>query len=421
MTDIPAEKKTGFVKSESGKRLSAMMAGDYMDLHRRAGEGAFVVWIAIVVPAEIFLGFNNVVIAVPESHAAMSAGKGVGPLQCGKAEAAGYSPDLCSYARIDIGTAFDGGKDSPSMGLPRPHLLVSNTNNCALLAKWFDVYRREWNVPHFVLDVPFCYGPQSAEGLDYILDQFSELIGTVERLSGQTFHPERVAEAVARSSEAIRQWKRFVGLAARRPSAVTAFDTFVQMAPILTSRGRPELAEHYRLLVDETEARAARGIVPVPGERFRLLWDNIAPWHQLRSMSSRLASLDANIVAASYTYCVGSLEGQVGLFDYDGGDPLRHLARLQNFSVCPQGLALRSKAMTEAVAAFSIDGIVFASNRSCKVYSLMQMDQLSLVSERTGVPAVMIDVDHADVRKYSEEAAFARIEALLERIDARRT
>ena len=58
-----------------------------MQLHQRAAEGAFVVWIAIIVPAEIFAGFENVVFAVPESHAAMSAGKGVGMLQCEKAEA----------------------------------------------------------------------------------------------------------------------------------------------------------------------------------------------------------------------------------------------------------------------------------------------------------------------------------------------
>jgi len=48
------------------------------------------------------------------------------------------------------------------------------------------------------------------------------------------------------------------------------------------------------------------------------------------------------------------------------------------------------------------------------------MDLLKRVSERLNVPSVMIDVDHADVRKYSEEATFTRIEALLEIIDVKR-
>ena len=415
-----ASVKSGHQKSAAGKRLSKIMFNDYMNLHQKAGEGAFVIWIAIVVPAELFSGFDNVVYAVPESHAAMSAGKGVGPLQCEKAEKMGYSMDLCSYARIDLGTAFDGGKDSPTMGLPKPHLLVSNNNNCSLLVKWFDIYHRTWGVPHFLLDVPFCYGPQNPHDLDYIVSQYRDLIRTIETLSGQAFHVDRVREALERTSDALSSWKRFLKAAASRPSGLTAFDSFVQMAPYLTSRGTKALADHYRLLAEETEENIARGIFPVPNERYRLLWDNIAPWHQLSKMSSRLASLDANLIAASYTYCIGTLEGELDLYEYDGGDPLAYLARIQNCSICPHGLTLRYKAMRSAIESLGIDGVIFASNRSCKVYSVMQMDMLKRVTSEIGIPAVMIDVDHADMRKYSEEQSFTRIEALLELIEARR-
>ncbi len=63
---------------------------------------------------------------------------------------------------------------------------------------------------------------------------------------------------------------------------------------------------------------------------------------------------------------------------------------------------------------------MFASNRSCKPYSVTQMDQQKFMSEHLGIPAVMIDVDHADVRKYSKESSYTRLEALLEMIDAKR-
>lgn len=414
------KRSEGFSKNTSGKRLSRLMTEYYQSLHQRASEGAFVVWIAIVVPAELFAGFDNVVYAVPESHAAMSAGKGVGPLQSEKAEQMGYSADLCSYARIDLGTAFDGGRDSPTFGLPKPDLLVSNNNNCSLLVKWFDVYHRQWGVPHFILDVPFCYARQGGDDLEYILSQFHDLIGAIERLSGQRFEIDRVREAVKLSSDAYREWRRFLGFASHRPSGITAFDSFVQMAPILTSRGTPELRDHYRLLAEETEERVARGMFPVPQEKYRLYWDNIAPWHQLRKMSSRLAGYGANITTASYTYCIGTTEGETELFPFRGDDPLAYLARSQNFSVCPYGMALRGKAMREAVRQNGIDGIVFASNRSCKVYSLMQIDQMELIKRELDIPCVMIDVDHADVRKYSESNAFLRIEALLEMIDSQR-
>ncbi|PIP37616.1 MAG: 2-hydroxyglutaryl-CoA dehydratase, partial [Desulfobacterales bacterium CG23_combo_of_CG06-09_8_20_14_all_51_8] len=170
----------GLMKTESGRRLTQILTDDYMNLHGKASKGAFVVWVAIIVPIELFKGFDNVVFAVPESHAALSAAKGVGMLQCEKAEHSGYSMDICSYARIDIGTAMSGGKDSPTFGLPRPNLLVADNNNCSLLVKWFDVYHREWGVPHFILDVPFCYEMQKETDLKYIVAQFRDLIRTIE-------------------------------------------------------------------------------------------------------------------------------------------------------------------------------------------------------------------------------------------------
>ncbi len=404
-------------KTNSGKSLTNLMIKSYLGDYEKAANGAFVVWIAIMVPAEIFAGFDNIVYSVPESHAAMNAGKGVGPLQCEKSERLGYSMDLCSYARIDIGSTFDKGNDSPVGGLPMPDLIISNTNNCSLLVKWFEVYSRELNIPHFVLDVPFCYEPQTEKDLNYIISQYQDMIRLIESLSGQKFQIEKVEEAVTYSAMAMEQWKEFLTYAKHRPSGITAFDTFVQMAPYLTIRGTKDLVHHYELLTLETKERVENNLFPVPEEKYRLFWDNIAPWHQLRKMSARLISMNANIVGATYTSCMGGKEGNYDLIQYNGSDPLRHLAKIQNGSVCPSGLKLRTQAMKEALEDLQIDGVVFASNRSCKPYSITQMDQAQEITRQAGIPTVMIDVDHADERNYSEENVFMRIEALLENIE----
>jgi benzoyl-CoA reductase/2-hydroxyglutaryl-CoA dehydratase subunit BcrC/BadD/HgdB len=80
---------------------------------------------------------------------------------------------------------------------------------------------------------------------------------------------------------------------------------------------------------------------------------------------------------------------------------------------------LRYKAISEMIDRFSIDGIVFASNRSCKVYSVMQMDLKRRLAASHDIATVMIDVDHADVRKYSEEKVFIQLEAMLETIEGK--
>jgi len=399
-------------KSQADKHLSKIMIQGYMDLHQKASNGAFCVWIAINVPSEIFAGFDNMVYAVPESHAAMCAGKGIGADMCEKAENIGYSMDLCSYARIDIGNSTDNGKDSPTFGLPKPDLLISNNNNCALLAKWFDVHHRQWDVPHFIMDIPFCYTPQQAKDHAYIVSQIKDLIGYMEKLSGQKFDINGFKDAVQNSWNGIVQWKRFLNTAKNKPSPITAFDSFVHMAPFLTLRGTQALKTHFKLLADEADRKLENQQYPVPNEKYRLFWDNIAPWHQLRKMSRRLAELDANIVGASYTSCMGTVEGSFDLHVWDNDDPFDYIARTMNAYMCPHGMTLRHASMKKAIDEFSVDGVIFASNRSCKPYSITQLDQ----KKRCSVPAVMIEVDHADVRKYSEESTFIRLETLLERI-----
>ncbi len=199
------------------------------------------------------------------------------------------------------------------------------------------------------MDVPFCYGPQQAKDVDYMVRQFSDLIDLISRLTGQRFDIEKTRQALAFTDEANRQWKRFYDLARTRPSAITAFDTFVHMAPYVVYRGTRTLVDHFTMLADEAERQLADGIYPVPDEKYRLLWDNIAPWHQLRAMSTRLKDLSANIVYATYTSCIGSAEGQIDAIELIDPDPLRNVARMQNFTICSYGLDLRFQAMARLI------------------------------------------------------------------------
>lgn len=417
MSDSSKQKS---IKTKAGEHLSSVMKEFYIGQHMDAMKGKFCVWAAIIVPIELLRGFD-IIVAIPENYSAMTAGKGLGGKQCERSHMLGFSPDLCSYARIDFGNNLYPPNDSPMPGLPKPDLMITDNNNCSLLAKWFDVYHREFNIPHFILDVPFCYNQQEEDSLDYILSQYKDLIRIIEQMTGQKYDIEKTREAMNYSNEALKHWKRFMQAASHKPSGITAFDSFVQMATFVTLRGTPQLVEQYKLLADETEERLAENIFPVPNEKYRLLWDNIAPWHQLRKMSNRLMELNANIVYATYTSCLGTIEGGIDLYEFDGIDPLKHLARTQNFSVCPYGLELRYKVLEKLVQQYAIEGIVFANNRSCKVYSLMQLDLQKRMMEKLNIPCVMVDVDHADETRYSEEGVFIRIEALLEQIDKQKS
>ena len=81
------------------------------------------------------------------------------------------------------------------------------------------------------------------------------------------------------------------------------------------------------------------------------------------------------------------------------------------------GHKLRSvKRMAEE---FQLDGVMLHSDRSCKPYSLGQMDQRERLVNEIGLPAVLVDADHSDPRSFSEKQTEARLEAFIETMEAR--
>ena len=79
-----------------------------------------------------------------------------------------------------------------------------------------------------------------------------------------------------------------------------------------------------------------------------------------------------------------------------------------------QSLQMRAETIVDLVRRFDVDGVVFHSNRSCKPYSLGQYDIRSIVTERTGVPGLLIEADMCDTRAYTEGPIKTRIQAFME-------
>jgi benzoyl-CoA reductase/2-hydroxyglutaryl-CoA dehydratase subunit BcrC/BadD/HgdB len=57
--------------------------------------------------------------------------------------------------------------------------------------------------------------------------------------------------------------------------------------------------------------------------------------------------------------------------------------------------------------------VLLHSDKSCKPYSLGQIDQRDRISCELGVPA-LLQADHDEARVYSEERGRTRMEALIE-------
>jgi len=66
---------------------------------------------------------------------------------------------------------------------------------------------------------------------------------------------------------------------------------------------------------------------------------------------------------------------------------------------------------------YHLDGVILHSDRSCKPYSMGQIDQRDLVIRECGVPALLIDADHNDPRIYLEQQTAARLDAFIEMLE----
>ena len=366
-------------------------------------------WVTSGAPVEILIGMG-VATVYPENYGALLGAERAAVPLSRIAEERGYSPDLCSYARCQIGSVLDP-RNAPQGGLPKPDLLVASNNICGTVIKWHQVLAQELNVPFFLLDAPYQHGPRLPEHTaNYVAAQLEELIAWIQRHTGRSLNERRFAQALVYSNEAVKLWRDVRDLCQAKPSPLNAPDLFLAMAPIVVLRGTKDAVTYYRKLKAEVEGRVARGEGAIFEERYRLLWDNIAIWYRLFRLFNLFASAGACFVVDTYTNAWSA--------SVDVDEPILGLARTYSTVYINQSLQARSEQMKDMVQRFAVDGIVFHSNRSCKPYSLGQYDLLEQVTAHTGVPGLVLEADMCDTRLYADEPIKNRIQAFLDILEA---
>jgi len=390
---------------ESGRKLRELMSVHY--LSGRYADGVVpVAWVTSGFPVEPLraLGFHAV---YPENHAAVCSVKRLVPELSAAVERLGYSRDLCGYARADLGCAVTG--TTPAGRLPKPDLLCCCTNICQTVLYWFKALADRFRVPLAVIDAPFLYGGAQPRHLEYFAGQLRDLTDAAARIAGRAADPSAIAETVRLSREGSLLWAECLSAGRAVPSPWTGFDAFFHMAPIVALRGTKECNGYYRMLRDELNDRVSRGVGGIADERVRLLWDNLPVWHHLRLLSALLAENGFNVVCS--TYAAAWAEAGAAI---DPADPEGSMARAYLNVLLNRDLPYRLSFMKRLCAEFGATGAILHSDRSCKPYSIGQVDlQRRLVAE-SGVRTLLLEADHADPRSWSGEQAGHRLAAFME-------
>ena len=312
---------------------------------------------------------SGLLLLYPENHAAICGTARVAVDLCQVAEAAGYSRDLCSYVRTDLGSLYSG--KTPVGRLPRPDLLVACTNICQTVLFWYRVLAEHFQVPLVIVDTPFVYGEDAPpHALQYVGTQIDEAIAVAEQVAGRALN-DRSFEAVAvRSRRATELWLEIMQRNRHVPAPISVFDQFVLMAPIVELRGQASTVDFYGAMLAEVDARIRAGVAAVPGERYRVLWDNLPIWYRLRAVAELLAERGIAVVASTYTNAWGELAPYL-----DPAAPRELMIRAYTYPILNRGSGHKLRTMQRMIEDYSLDGVILHSDRSCKPYSLGQMDQ----------------------------------------------
>ncbi|RMF09743.1 MAG: 2-hydroxyacyl-CoA dehydratase, partial [Candidatus Neomarinimicrobiota bacterium] len=133
------------------KKLKPLLTSYYQSLT------APVAWCTSAGPAEILraLGFR---VYFPENHGAMLGASRTAERYIPVAHQLGYTGEICSYLTSDIGAWLK--QETPLTraygiaSVPKPDLLVFNTNQCREIKEWFSFFAEKFSAPIFGIHSP---------------------------------------------------------------------------------------------------------------------------------------------------------------------------------------------------------------------------------------------------------------------------
>ncbi len=365
-----------------------------------------VAWVTSGAPSELFRAMDFYVY-YPENHSAVCGTMRQCVSLASYAEEAGYARDLCSYARTDIGAVLSG--KTPVGRLPKPDVLMACTNICQTVLFWYRVLAQHFQVPLILIDTPFVYAQIEDHAVEYVKRQLEDAVSIVERIAGKPLKWSRLQKVTQLSKATSELWLEILYTARHVPAPLSVFDQFIQMAPIVEMRGEAYTVDFYASMLKELRQRVANGMGVVKDEKRRLLWDNLPIWFRLRWMAELLAERGAVLIASTYTHAWGELAPLI-----DAQRPLESAARVYLLPILNRSTGDKLRLMLEMVSQFQLHGVILHSDRSCKPYSLGQMDQRDRLIHEHRLPALLLEADHNDPRSFSEGQAVNQLQAFLE-------
>ncbi len=373
-----------------------------------------IAWCSSVGPAEILRGMDFLVY-FPENHGAMLGATRMSTELIPYANARGYSPDICSYLTSDIG-AYIKGLTPLSRAykgiekVPRPDVLVCNTNQCRDVQDWFSWYSKELNVPLLAVNTHRGIKDVNEFHIESVAEQLKALIEPLEKISGKRFNADDLKRSVALSRECSDLWKKVLDIASAVPSPITFFDGAIHMAPAVVLRGTQQAVDYYKLLYAELSERIKNKQGSLDNERFRIYWEGMPVWGRLRDHSEMFAGLNTNVLAS--TYCNSWV-----FTDFDPEDPFASMARAYTKLFITRSDDAKEEYIKQMMEYYKVSGIIYHDAKTCPHNTNCRYGMPQRLEKLTKIPYLVINGDLNDLRCLSDDQTRTNIEAFIEQLE----
>ncbi|HVK37461.1 MAG TPA: benzoyl-CoA reductase subunit B [Candidatus Kapabacteria bacterium] len=344
------------------------------------------------------------------------------------AENYGFSEDVCTYVKCDIGMFLNGNEGPTGERLPPPDLLLLSYTGCFTFMKWFESLQKLYpGVPTAMLHTPYVAdGVVTDDMVEYMVRQLrDEVIPKMEAVSGRRYDESKLAVHLGLAAEAEDLIVKIFESTRAVPSPIDAYFAGVYyIGPVNAGfRGTPAAVEYYRQLHEEVSERARAGRTPITPEgeldeeRFRLVVEGPPNWTHFREFWKLFYDMGAVVVASSYTKVGGVFDDG---FRHDPDRPLESLARYCLTCYTNLSLPTRIEMLERAIVDYRADGFLINSIKSCNSFSAGQLLIMRELEGRLSIPVSFIESDLVDPRYFSYANIKNRLDSFFQVMEQRK-
>ncbi len=348
------------------------------------------IWTNIFAPVELFQNFDLNPLSL-ECFASFTAGFRCEDLFIDYAEKSGIAETLCSYHKAFIGAGESGV-------LPKPLCSVTTSMICDGNINTFRYLSSLYQVPLFILDIPYEYSKDSAH---YVVTQLHELIHMLEDLTHKSFNLNQLKETLIRENASKAYYQAFlkeqVGKYYPNNMALQLFMLFASHLSI----GTPETLEFYKLLAEDIKKYPKTNTL-------NMLWIHLMPYQH-------------NVLGSYFNF---NPHYQIQTYDLnldymtplDISNPLEALAKKMILNLYNGGFERKVQFITDLAKDLNVDAAINFCHWGCK-QSAGGVHLLKEALNQNQIPLLILDGDALDHRNSHNGQIKTRLEAFLEMVE----